>query len=147
MHKEDTISLEKAKYTTELLKFEGVVREKKQNLESFIYTLLTKHVTNNNTVVAVTGEVCCGKGKLRSLGDIFRICSYYYPGVRLATVKSTLLNFGSDLVGHYCGTVKRRVYTHSEVKPGFIQSGKYSRDEFGDSIEYTSGKKFIYGSK
>lgn len=144
MHKDDIATLGKAKYNASLCKFEDVTRKSKQTLSEFIYDLLTKHNQHKQTVVVDTGKVCCSIKRLRSLGDIFLLCSYYYPGVRLKTVKDALLAFGDNLVGHHCGTIKRRVYTHKHTKPRFVQSGKGIKDEFGDCITYNTIDESIY---
>lgn len=143
MNEKDIAKLTKAGYKPGLLKFKEVVREKSQTLQEFLYLLLSEYNVQYATVKAADGVKVCNPNKLRSLGDIYLICSYYFPGVRLETVKETLLNFKEDLVGHKCGDIKRRVYVHRKARPGFVQSGKGEKDEFGETIEY-KGAEGIY---
>jgi hypothetical protein len=78
----------------------------------------------------------CDKGKHRSLGDIHLVCNTYYPGTKQEEVKEILLNFGSNLVGHRCKTIGKRVYSHEDLHPWFTQYSKNVKDEYGDTITY-----------
>ena len=78
------------------------------SLTEFIYYFLTKYNLEYYTVDG-EGNIQCGTGKHRSLGDITEICKSYYDTDK-EEVKKILLNFGSDLVGHYCPDIEKRVY-------------------------------------
>lgn len=105
------------------------------SLKDFIFQLLTKLSETCVTVNELNDEVYCKKSKRRSIGDIYRICKYYYSDVSLFEVQYTLAKLCKEnLIGFfYCNHNKSRVYmsrrfyeTHT-VNP--VQYG--SPDEYG----------------
>ena len=77
----------------------------------------------------------------RSLGDIFRICYNYYPSATFVEVRRHVLK--TDIRGHKCPEIKRRIYVSSDAEPGWFPLDVGHYDEFGFRIYYysSSGKK------
>lgn len=106
------------------------------NLEQFLKEYF-KNMNNSFPTVDSKNNRICDAQKLRSLGDIYRICKYYYPNVTLEQVGSILNK--RRVNPHYtkekipfspswiCGTIKRRVYF---VSTGYRGYDNY-KDEFG----------------
>lgn len=91
--------------------------KKEESVQEFIVNLIKKYNKTYYTLDAETDTIQCSPGCRRSLGDIYRITSYYYPKVRLRTVISTLVNncsvHESDLKSIVCGNIDKRVYSYA----------------------------------
>lgn len=91
------------------LQIEKYEHDEQLTLADFLYLFLVDLNERWNTLYQ-DGSLQCLSCKHRSLGDIHQICITYYPNVTIEEVKETLLNFGSNLVGHYCRDIHKRVY-------------------------------------
>ena len=123
----------------EKLKLNGYKHDKRQSLRTFITNFLKTYNQEYHTVYAEgenEGLVQTARYRSRSLGDITAICNYYYPDTTREEVKKILLGLGKNLVGHYCGDIRKRVYEHLSNRPGWIQSSYGMFDEYGDEITY-----------
>lgn len=119
----------------EQLKLKGYTHQD-QTLEQFIYNFLVRYNSKYNTI-HFNGIPQCDKGRHRSLGDITGICKYYYgEQVTKEQVKEILLDFGTKLVGHYCPTIKKRIYEHTDKYSAWTQCYGRDEDEYGDPITY-----------
>jgi len=121
----------------EPLYLDGYIHDSSLSLEEFISLFLLK-LNDKHFTLTQYGETQCYPGKHRSLGDIYLICKKFYNNITIDEVKEHLLNLGNKLVGHYCTTIKKRIYEHADSNKcmGWIQSDKNYKDEFGDIIEY-----------
>ena len=99
-----------------------------------VYLFLTK-LNNNYDTFNEHDNIQCYKGKHRSLEDIANICKTYY-NTNPDEVKQILLNFGDNLVGHYCNTIHKRVYEHKHLYYYWTQENSGKNDEFGLPILY-----------
>ena len=119
------------------LLLEGYKHDEKLSLKEFVEKFLTEFNYHYNTINE-EGDYMCGTERHRSLGDIYLICSSYYPEVNREIVKETLLGFGEDLVGHYCPTISRRVYSlqYAPNKSTWKPCSTGLKDEYGDDIYY-----------
>ncbi|MFW5889305.1 MAG: hypothetical protein ACOCUD_02885 [Bacillota bacterium] len=109
------------------------------SLRDFLFDFFTTANEEHYTMeITKDGEhkIQCSPGKIRSLGDIHRICTTYYDGVTRKQVKEELLNFKKDLVGHYCPDIHKRVYSLKAVHPDWCQECSCGNDEYGDPITY-----------
>lgn len=119
----------------ELLKLKGYTHVD-QSLEQFIYNFLVYYNSKYNTTY-LNGIPQCDKGRHRSLGDITGICKYYYgKQVTKEEVKEILLDFGEKLVGHFCPTIRKRIYEHTDKYSTWSQCSNKDIDEYGDPITY-----------
>ncbi len=89
------------------LHIENYKHNEELTLADFLYLFLTK-LNPYRTTLYDSGEQQCSNNRERSLGDITSICQTYYPNVTQDEVKEVLLNFGGDLVGHFCGTISKK---------------------------------------
>ena len=118
------------------LYFYSYAHDFKMPFEKFVEAVIQ---TNNNcyTYFADTNTQQ-DTGKYRSLVDIYRICSFYYPKVNFKDVMKavqTNVKIGSQL----CSTVRRRVYYITSNSPESRNASASSVDEFGRKLgEYES---------
>ena len=112
-----------------------ISREKDTKLDLSIDDLVKWILTNSRNrwtrAVRYDGKLVnqCSPGRLRSLGDIYKIAKHYKPEVTLQQVREAILR--QNVYMHYCGTVRKRVFRllDPEFEPYGIQ---YGYDEFGE---------------
>jgi hypothetical protein len=79
-------------------------------------------------------------GSARSIGDIYRVCKYYFPKVSLVEVYNVMIRLIKEkrISSNICGTVHKRVYeSHTDSLPSTYNSfSGASTDEFG--VDFTS---------
>lgn len=120
------------------LYFKEYNHEKDLPLKDFLYEFFTNLNENYHTRYLENDKIQCYPNHTRSLGDIHAICATYYDGITREQVKEELLDFGRDLVGHYCGDINKRVYSIRQApdREDWDQLGFGRLDEYGDPIEY-----------
>ena len=123
-------------YRCSLLKLQGY-KHKPMSLKSFLRWFLRNGYKYRS--LYLNNRIQCKKYHYRSLGDIFRICKYYYPAASFIEVRRLVLK-SEYLRGHFCGDVKRRIYAIHPMWERY-SIGKY--DEFGFLIYYYRGYKKI----
>lgn len=121
------------------LYIENYIHDEKLTLNQFIELFLVQLNENNNTIYN-SNKIQCKSGKTRSLGDIYLICKSYYPNVTKKQVKRSLLYLGNNLVGHYCPTIEKRVYSHKHVHPYWIQGRSAGFDEYYHKLFYLGSR-------
>jgi len=117
----------------EKLSLKDYTHNEELSLVEFIYLFLVKFNEEHETINEenkITTDIC----KLRSLGDIFAISNTYYPDSTMEEVKEILLNFGYNLVGHFCEDIAKRVYLHRHlhVDSQQLDSGDHEYDEYDE---------------
>lgn len=124
------------------IRVRGILKKRKETLEEFLAKFFSNWNLHRDTLYVDDESVQTPAGKRRSLGDIFMICSYYYPGCTLQTVLKLLyvtlpendkldLGFRSSL----CRRIEKRVWYFDEAKG----EGLYNEDEadeWGNNVEY-----------
>jgi len=105
------------------------------SLKEFLYNFLVIE-NNNRDTLDEDGNIQTSRCRSRSLGDITCIVNSYYPETSMEVIKETLLSFGNKLVGHYCHTINKRVYTHKDDKTMWEQCNTGELDEYGNKIDY-----------
>lgn len=83
-----------------------------KNVADFLQAFFVKYNNQYETVYVSNGKVQTGKGKRRSLQDIFLITYYYFPKASLSKMYlklSVLLNQGI-IVSAICSEINKRVY-------------------------------------
>lgn len=118
-------------------KLEKYTHDERLTLIDFIYLFFVKLNDKFSTVDPENDDyLICHSGRSRSLGDIYKICKYYYPTTTIEEVKELLLDFGTNLVGHFCNDIDRRVYSIKAKWRNWGSYGDHREDEFGEPIEY-----------
>jgi hypothetical protein len=127
-----------------LLKFKNLDVAKEATIEEFINNFFI--YSNYETIFAarsdnpkrkglktVNGKLQTDGGRRRSLGDIFRICRYYFPDVTLEQVFDCLCNRIIEKTSNtsFCNQTKRRMYYSTEKGYGGNIYNKDTSDEFG----------------
>jgi hypothetical protein len=81
-------------------------------MEEFILQFLDVMCQERNTVCSDTGKVETNASRRRSIGDIYRLCKYYYDNVTLLEVQYILAKLCTEKkIGYfYCNNNKKRVY-------------------------------------
>lgn len=105
------------------------------DMKDFILQLLVSLSESNNTMLSTTGAKDCKPSKRRSIGDIYRLCKYYYDNVTLHEVQYWLsVLWREKKVGYfYCNSTKKRVYMSMDFyKTHSVNPVSYgSPDEYG----------------
>jgi len=136
MDKKDKQILLNAGYESAIpLKFENDEYVKHSDLRDFLHDTLV-HYNQNLCTCYPNGKIQCFPGKGRSLGDLFRLASYYFKNVRLFQVKAELLMFKMRLAGHFCPDIQRRIYLHKDLVETYSMFDTGETDEFGETIYY-----------
>lgn len=123
-------------YKCSLLKLKGY-KHKNIPIKSFIEWFLRDGHTYAS--LYLNNKLQCPRRHHRSLGDIFRICKYYYPAANFIEVRRLVLK-SKGLAGHYCGDINRRIYG---ISPRWKRYAIGRYDEFGFPIYYYDGRKKI----
>lgn len=124
-----------------MYKLEGYRHNGELTLVDFIYLFFIKLNKKYKTIddsldPSDNDYLVCYQGRDRSLGDIHMICESYYPGVTRDKVKTILLDFGINLVGHFCLDIGKRIYSIIDARSGWsaLHAGEF--DEYGEQIFY-----------
>lgn len=119
------------------LKLKDYIHDQELSLTEFIFYFL-KNFNKSHDTLNEDNSLQCYKNKHRSLGDITAICKSYYPEATENIVKEILLDFGDDLVGHFCGNIDKRVYELRSNKEycNWEQGSKHTNDEYLNPINY-----------
>lgn len=102
-----------------------------KNPKDFLVNFL-KYNKEYDTVYCSNGRVQTEKNKRRSVGDIYRITSFYFPRVTLTTIYETLLENISEnkALSSICVSTKMRVYRATSNNEKCYFNGE-KIDEFG----------------
>ena len=125
-----------------MLKLQGYKHNKELKLNEFIYLFLMK-LNQEYDTYDEKDYMQCEARRSRSLGDITEICKFYYgEDITKEQVKEILMDFGSNLVGHYCGGMNKRAYGLRELKKNWIQMHTGKSDEYNEIIKYRKDNKY-----
>ena len=96
------------------LRMRGVLKKRKETLEEFLIKFFNEFNNTKQTIYVESEHLQTDIGKRRSIGDIFRICQYYYPECTVQEVKNILYNELPNKVDNYrssfCSTINKRVF-------------------------------------
>jgi hypothetical protein len=112
-------------------------------LKEFLINFFTKYNNEIETIFTSDKKVQTEPGKRRSLGDIFRICKYYYPTCALQDVLKLLF---VDLHAHfkigfrtsYCHRIHKRVWYYSAGSRNLTEDN--NKDEYGHRVDFYKSK-------
>lgn len=121
------------------IRIQGLLRKRKETLEEFIIKFFEKWNNEKDTINIDTGEVDTEAGCRRSLGDLYKICSYYYPKCTFIEVKDILWNIVFEKLtrfrSSYCNSTERRMFYRGDdfEKTGVLNTTHHC--EFGLTVE------------
>lgn len=130
------------------IRIRKVLKKRNENLTEFLVKFFTKFNLENDTIFVDSEEIQTAMGKRRSLGDIYKICKYYYPKCTLEEVMRLLYNQTSPLFqaiptfrSSYCSTINKRVwYVGSQGAISEILNTS-TNDEYGNN--YNTYKQLL----
>jgi len=104
-----------------------------KNLKIFIRKFFEDYNNRFLTIDVDTREELCGLNKRRSIGDIFMICHYYFPRIKLQRVFDILSEYCNEREGwrsSFCYTIRKRVFYYNEIRARGIFNLNL-KDEYG----------------
>lgn len=114
--------LKNSKYKKEILLINELVDKnllkmdceviKPKTFKLFLIKLIDYYVNYYNTLNSKTNEITCGKGKHRSIMDLYKISKFYYPKLTFHKLFYTLVTLNKDpkkIYSLYCEDIKRIV--------------------------------------
>lgn len=129
----------KSTFASEELRMQGLLKKRKESLETFLINFFTNYNLNKNTLFVSTGEVQTVPGKRRSIGDIYAICKYYYPNCTIKKVVDIVYNVLPQEVPRFrsskCKMIKKRVFYQGSEEQSSAFYDTDSKDEFELTIE------------
>lgn len=109
-------------------------------LEEFLIRFFKRDNNEKNTIYVDDKTVYTTPGRRRSLGDIFKICKYYFPQCTLHQVLVLLYTtLPTRLTGgfrtSYCSTIHKRVWYYSPGD-GNTVANEGTQDEYGHLVSW-----------
>lgn len=120
------------KYPRALRLDNGILKNRKESVEKFLDKFFTKWNSEKNTIYADTKEIQTVAGRRRSLGDIFALCKYYYPDVKLEQIINHLHDNIKTKTGwrtSYCSQTRCRMYYFASNSGNGVWDSS-SKDEY-----------------
>lgn len=109
---------------------------RKLTLEQFLIKFFKEYNNERNTIFVESRATQTEMGKRRSLGDIYKICKYYFPEI---TLKELIQLLYVDLMAiegfrsSKCSQIRKRVWYYSEgANHGLLNIG--DTDEYGNDV-------------
>jgi hypothetical protein len=116
------------------LKLPDEVHIGKMSWSEFVTKFVIEWANKYPTLYAHNDREQTSAGKRRSLGDITKLCQYYYPdqGISLESVKNHLKKLVNDsmISTDICSTIHKRVFFYRSNRSQTIDEVD-DRDEFG----------------
>lgn len=109
-----------------------IEEEKRTSLADLIFYIL-EYTDRYWSFCPETRELETSPGRWRSVTDIWRHAKRYKPEVSLKEIMEEMFKMQTEtecFVGHYCGTIYRRVFALDKNRAGCNFLGKDRRDEF-----------------
>jgi hypothetical protein len=117
------------------IRVQGLLKKREETLKEFLIKFFTKWNHTKPTVFADSKAVQTPAAKRRSLGDIYKICKYYYPKTNLKQVRNllytTLHNEVPRFRSSYCNQIHKRVWYQGSATQGAGVFDKTHADEYG----------------
>jgi len=106
----------------------------KKSINEFIYDFLYYHRCSYKTI-SKKNEYICGTWCRRSLGDIYLICRYYYPGCKIEEVLSIIINLidNRQIGCSWCSQTRKMMF-HADDGQRYI--GKQHPTEYGTGFQF-----------
>jgi len=118
-------------------------RDLPSTVKEFLINFFTKYNAAHATILVSNKTEQTSTGRRRSIGDLFKICQYYYPNVTLGEVAKLLFvglqaHFKTGFRYSYCSTVKKRVFYYAAGDTTYEENK--IKDEYGHMVEYYKDK-------
>lgn len=123
------------------IRFEKLMRKNiPTNLQDFLIKFFQSYNEEKNTIYIDTKEIQTEIGKRRSLGDIYKICKYYFPDITLNDVlKELYINLPKKITrgfrSCYCFTINKRVWYYNVDRTNSVFNTD-TKDEYGNLPNY-----------
>jgi len=113
------------------------------NLKDFLIKFFKEYNSDRQTIYTADKRVQTDVGKRRSLGDIFRICKYYFPDCSLQDVAKLLFvdlrtTITDGFRCSYCHTIHKRVWYYDPNRRNLLEDD--TTDEYGHRVPYYTSK-------
>jgi hypothetical protein len=120
------------------LRLKGLLKKRTEPIENFFEEFFIRWNETKPTIYVNNHHIQTDISKRRSLGDIYLICRYYYPKVRLRDVVKLLYTSTTTIKGFrtsYCNQMKRRAF-YINVKKGAGIYDPETKDEYGNTWNF-----------
>jgi len=104
----------------EPIRIRGLLRKRKETIREFLIKFFTEWNSEKETIYVESGETQTEHAKRRSMGDVYRICKYYYPKCTFKIIKDIVIDlFPQNQLNEevidtfrtsYCDTINKRVF-------------------------------------
>lgn len=120
------------------IRLKGVLKLRKESLEEFLADFFKKWNNEKITIYTENSKEQTDVAKRRSLGDIFKICKYYYPKCTLQEVTHILYHVLPTTINpgfrsSFCNQIKKRVFYYDPERSGEFYNDE---DEYGMSLTW-----------
>ncbi len=115
-----------------------------KTLNAFLVLFFEEWNNEKSTIFVADKTVHTVAGRRRSLGDLFRICKYYFPQCTLRQLITSLYREIPTLLTDgfrtsYCSTIRKRVWYYAEgIENTVANSGQ--NDEYGNIVTWYTSK-------
>ena len=112
-------------------------------VKEFLINFFTNYNNNHSTIYVNNKKEQTSISRRRSLGDIYKICKYYYPDVTLDEVVKLLFkdlqkHFKEGFRHSYCSVIKKRVFYYNAGTDNLESDANV--DEYGKLINFYKSK-------
>jgi len=113
-------------------------------LQEFLVKFFKTYNEEKNTIYVDDKTVQTTMGRRRSLGDIFKICKYYFPTCTLQEVLVLLYKTLPSLITDgfrqsYCSIIRKKVWYYEEGAANAVLNTGIN-DEYGNRVEWYTSK-------
>lgn len=127
------------------IRVRGILKKRKEGLKEFIVRFFTEWNNENETIYTVANRKVCEPKCRRSLGDVYKICKYYYPKCTLKQVALILYIDCFDEIerfrSSFCSATKKRMFYVGDDDQDSEMLNKYIKDEFGFTYKEWTGQE------
>lgn len=115
-----------------------------KTVDEFLVKFFKTYNVEKNTIYVDDKQLQTIAERRRSLGDIYKICKYYYPDVSLKEVLSLLYKKLPTMITDgfrtsYCSTINKRVWYYSAGDDN-AQINQTYKDEYGNLMNWYTDK-------
>lgn len=113
-------------------------------VEEFLIKFFKAYNAEKNTIYVDDRTVQTTVGRRRSLGDIYKLCKYYYPNITLKEIlvflyKTLPAKLNPGFRTSYCTTIKKRVWYYSAISTNLVHNAS-TNDEYGHTVNWYTTK-------
>lgn len=127
------------------IRVRGLLKKRKETIEEFICTFFRSWNEDKDTICVNNGHTQTAAGARRSLGDIYKICKYYYPKCTLKQVAKVVYEDCFEDVdifrSSFCSATKKRMFYVGDNSQDSELLNQNIKDEFGYTCKEWLGKE------